>query len=121
MLFAQAALLGCDFFDSASYAKFAEKGRMLLTSGTVHLKDLSELPCECPICSNTTTEELKALPKDEKDLALMRHNLYVSAAEMRRVRQAIADGKLFELAALRARSHPALLEALQVMTENMDQ
>ncbi|MHA1613451.1 MAG: tRNA guanosine(15) transglycosylase TgtA [Candidatus Thorarchaeota archaeon] len=121
MLFAQAALLGCDFFDSASYAKFAEKGRMLLTTGTVHLKDLSELPCECPICSNTTAEEFKALPKEEKDLALMRHNLYVSAAEMRRVRQAIADGKLFELAALRARSHPALLEALQVMTENMDQ
>lgn len=121
MLFAQAALLGCDFFDSASYAKFAEKGRMLLTTGTVHLKDLSELPCECPICSNTTADELKALPKDEKDLALMRHNLCVSAAEMRRVRQAIADGKLFELAALRARSHPALLEALQVMTENMDQ
>jgi len=125
MLFAQAALLGCDFFDSASYAKFAyakfaEKGRMLLTSGTVHLKNLTELPCECPICSNTTAEELKALPKDEKDLALMSHNLYVSAAEMRRVRQAIADGKLFELAALRARSHPALLEALQVMTENMD-
>ncbi|TFG96715.1 tRNA guanosine(15) transglycosylase TgtA, partial [Candidatus Thorarchaeota archaeon] len=121
MLFAQAALLGCDFFDSASYAKFAEKGRMLLTTGTVHLNELTELPCECPICSKTTPEELMALPKDEKDLALMCHNLYVSAAEMRRVRQAIADGKLFELAALRARSHPALLEALQVMSKNMDQ
>ena len=121
MLFAQAALLGCDFFDSASYAKFAEKGRMLLTSGTVHLKDLTELPCECPVCSSTTASEMQSLPQEEKALALMRHNLYVSAAEMRRVRQAIADGKLFELAALRARSHPALLEALHVMTENMDQ
>jgi len=121
MLFAQAALLGCDFFDSASYAKFAEKGRMLLTSGTVHLKDLTELPCECPVCSSTTASEMQGLPQEEKSLALMRHNLYVSAAEMRRVRQAIADGKLFELAALRARSHPALLEALQVMSENMDQ
>ncbi|MHA1136679.1 MAG: tRNA guanosine(15) transglycosylase TgtA [Candidatus Thorarchaeota archaeon] len=121
MLFAQAALLGCDFFDSASYAKFAEKGRMLLTTGTVHLKDLTELPCECPVCSNTTASEMQNLPNEEKALALMRHNLYVSAAEMRRVRQAIADGKLFELAALRARSHPALLEALQVMAENMDQ
>ncbi|MGY5878772.1 MAG: tRNA guanosine(15) transglycosylase TgtA [Candidatus Thorarchaeota archaeon] len=121
MLFAQAALLGCDFFDSASYAKFAEKGRMLLTSGTVHLKDLTELPCECPVCSGTTANEMQSLPQEEKALALMRHNLYVSAAEMRRVRQAIADGKLFELAALRARSHPALLEALHVMTENMDQ
>ncbi len=121
MLFAQAALLGCDFFDSASYAKFADKGRMLLTTGTVHLKDLAELPCECPVCSSTTASEMQGLPNEEKALALMRHNLYVSAAEMRRVRQAIADGKLFELAALRARSHPALLEALQLMTENMDQ
>ena len=121
MLFAQAALLGCDFFDSASYAKFAEKGRMLLTTGTVHLKDLTELPCECPVCSSTTASEMQNLPVEEKSLALMRHNLYVSAAEMRRVRQAITEGKLFELAAQRARSHPALLEALQVMTERMDQ
>jgi 7-cyano-7-deazaguanine tRNA-ribosyltransferase len=121
MLFAQASLLGCDFFDSASYAKFAEKGRMLLTSGTVHLKDLSELPCDCPVCSSTTASEMQSLPVEEKALALMRHNLYVSVAEMRRVRQAITDGKLFELAAIRARSHPALLEAFQVMTENMNQ
>ena len=121
MLFAQAALLGCDFFDSASYAKFAEKGRMLLTTGTAHLEDLTELPCECPVCSNTTASEMQNLPNEEKALALMRHNLYVSAAEMRRIRQAIADGKLFELAAQRARSHPSLLEALQVMTENMEQ
>ena len=121
MLFAQAALLGCDFFDSASYAKFADSGRMLLTTGTVHLKDLTELPCECPVCSNTTASELQSLSEDEKSLALMRHNLYVSAAEMRRVRQAIAEGKLFELAAQRARNHPALLKALHVMVENMDQ
>ena len=121
MLFAQAALLGCDFFDSASYAKFADSGRMLLTTGTVHLKDLTELPCECPVCSNTTASDLQSLPDTEKALALMRHNLYVSAAEMRRVRQAIAEGKLFELVSQRARNHPALLEALQVMVENMGQ
>jgi 7-cyano-7-deazaguanine tRNA-ribosyltransferase len=120
MLFAQAALLGCDLFDSASYAKFAESGRMLLTSGTVHLEGLSELPCECPICSTTTADDLIALPKEERDAALMRHNLYVSAAEIRRVRQAISDNKLFELAALRARSHPALLEAFQTMLEDME-
>lgn len=120
MFFAQAAYLGCDFFDSASYAKFADSGRMLLTSGTVHLEALAELPCECPVCSQTTAEELKALPKAEQALALMKHNLYVSAAEMRRVRQAISEGKLFELVALRARGHPSLLEALQVMTTQME-
>ncbi|MHA2086396.1 MAG: tRNA-guanine transglycosylase, partial [Candidatus Thorarchaeota archaeon] len=79
MLFAQAALLGCDFFDSASYVKFAESGRMLLPDGTVHLKDLKELPCECPVCSQTTAEALKKLGTSEKETELMKHNLYVSA------------------------------------------
>jgi len=121
MLFAQAAYLGCDLFDSASYAKFADSGRMLLNSGTVHLEELSELPCDCPVCSDTTVDDLKSLPKAEKSLALMKHNLYVSAGEMKRVRQAIVEGKLFELVALRARSHPTLLEALHTMTVNMEQ
>ncbi|MHA2207985.1 MAG: tRNA guanosine(15) transglycosylase TgtA [Candidatus Thorarchaeota archaeon] len=117
MFFAQAALLGCDLFDSASYAKFAEKGRMLLPSGTVHLKDLTELPCSCPICSATSANALKSEKKEKQELQLMKHNLYVSSAEMRMVRQAISEGKLFELAAYRARGHPTLYEALQVMSE----
>ncbi|MHA2287038.1 MAG: tRNA guanosine(15) transglycosylase TgtA, partial [Candidatus Thorarchaeota archaeon] len=121
MLFAQAALLGCDFFDSASYVKFAESGRMLLPDGTVHLKDLKELPCECPVCSQTTAEALNKLGESEKETKLMKHNLYVSAAEIRRVRQAITDQKLFELAAIRARGHPRLYEALQRYLDHVDQ
>ncbi|NHJ14446.1 MAG: tRNA guanosine(15) transglycosylase TgtA [Candidatus Thorarchaeota archaeon] len=117
MLFAQAALLGCDFFDSASYAKFADSGRMLFPDGTMHLQNLRELPCECPVCSSFTAEELKSMKKEERALLLMKHNLYVSVAEMRRVRQAIQDGKLFELAAYRARGHPSLMEALEVMLD----
>ncbi|MFX1561342.1 MAG: tRNA guanosine(15) transglycosylase TgtA [Promethearchaeota archaeon] len=116
MFFAQAALLGCDFFDSASYAKFAETGRMLLPSGTVHLNDLTELPCSCPICSTTSADALKSEGEEERELLLMKHNLYVSSGEMRRVRQAISEGSLFELAAYRARGHPTLYEALQVMS-----
>jgi 7-cyano-7-deazaguanine tRNA-ribosyltransferase len=121
VFFSIAALLGCDFFDSASYAKFAEAGRMLLPSGTAHLEQLRELPCECPVCSSTTVEDLKGRSKDEQDLALMKHNLYITAAEMRRVRNAISEGKLFELASARARSHPALYEALQVLMDSYDQ
>ncbi len=120
MFFAQAALLGCDFFDSASYAKFAESGRMLLSNGTVHLDQLTELPCDCPVCSNISAEDLKSLEKAERELQLMKHNLYVTSAEIRRIRQAISDGKLFELAAIRARSHPTLLEAFEAMM-NYDQ
>jgi 7-cyano-7-deazaguanine tRNA-ribosyltransferase len=120
MFFAQAVLLGCDFFDSASYAKFAEAGRMLLPTGTVHLKNLRELPCNCPVCSTSTAEDLQSLSDDEKTIELMKHNLYVSTAEMRRVRQAIIDGKLYELAAIRARSHPTLIEAFRAMIGHMD-
>jgi 7-cyano-7-deazaguanine tRNA-ribosyltransferase len=121
MFFAQAAYLGCDFFDSASYAKFAEAGRLLLPTGTVHLEQLSELPCSCPVCSSTSASELKSLPKAARDLELMKHNLYVSAGEMRTVRNAITDGKLFELVAQRARNHPSLLDALHAMTEYSEQ
>ncbi|MFX1369007.1 MAG: tRNA guanosine(15) transglycosylase TgtA, partial [Promethearchaeota archaeon] len=118
MFFAQASLLGCDFFDSASYAKFAESDRMLMPSGTLHLENLRELPCDCPVCSSMDADDLKA--SKEKTLLLMKHNLYVSSAEMRRVRQAIGEGKLFEYTALRARSHPALLEAFEVMINHYE-
>ncbi len=121
MLFAQAALLGCDLFDSASYAKFAESGRMLFPTGTMHLDQLEELPCECPICSTTDVKELLKLDKPDRDLSLMSHNLHASAAEMRRVRQAIRDGKLFELAAARSVGHPTLLEAFSTMMRNSEQ
>jgi 7-cyano-7-deazaguanine tRNA-ribosyltransferase len=120
MFFAIAAALGCDFFDSASYAKFAESGRMLLTTGTVHLKDLRELPCDCPVCSRTTVDDLLNLEKDARELELMKHNLFVSAAEMRRVRQAIVDGKLLELAGIRARNHPALYDAFVALLQNYE-
>ncbi|MFX0045931.1 MAG: tRNA guanosine(15) transglycosylase TgtA, partial [Candidatus Hermodarchaeota archaeon] len=121
MFFAQAAFLGCDFFDSASYAKFAESDRMLLPTGTVHLQNLNELPCECPVCASTSADEMKDAKQGEREHLLMKHNLYVSAAEMRRVRQAIQEGKLFELTAHRARAHPALQEALDTMLELYDQ
>jgi 7-cyano-7-deazaguanine tRNA-ribosyltransferase len=115
MFMAIAALAGCDFFDSASYAKFADAGRILLPTGTAHLENLRELPCDCPICSGMTADDLKQLPEKERVTSLMRHNLYVTASEMRRIRQSIVDGKLIELASARARSHPSLQEALQVI------
>jgi 7-cyano-7-deazaguanine tRNA-ribosyltransferase len=115
--FAQAALIGCDLFDSASYAKFAEANRMMLPSGTVHLKDLEQSPCNCPVCSKYSPEQISSQSKSRRELLLMEHNLWVSIAEIRRVRQAISEGKLFELAAYRARGHPSLYEAFQVVLD----
>jgi len=108
MIFGLAALLGCDLFDSASYHKYARDGRLLFADGTRHVEDLVEIPCECPACSAAKLTDLKT---DERLRA--EHNLYASFAELRRVRQAIADGRLWEHVERRCRAHPALLEALR--------
>jgi 7-cyano-7-deazaguanine tRNA-ribosyltransferase len=112
-MFALAALLGCDFFDSSSYAKYAKDGRMMYEDGTRHLADLGENPCACEICSRHTPKELRGLPEKDRERALGIHNLAVSFAEIRRVREAIRAGRLWELATARCKTHPSLMDGLR--------
>ena len=111
MLFSLAVLMGCDMFDSSAYAKFAKEGRMLFPDGTRFLKEMHELPCHCPVCSGHTAGELRDDTEAEKKLAL--HNLYATFSELRAVRQAIHEGRIWELAETRCRHHPNLLEGLK--------
>jgi 7-cyano-7-deazaguanine tRNA-ribosyltransferase len=111
MMFALAAALGCDLFDSAAYALYAKAGRYITTSGTSHLADLSYLPCSCPVCMGHTAEELRNAP--DKTELLARHNLYVTFMEIRAVKQAIREGNLLELVERRGRTHPSMLQALK--------
>ena len=107
-MFALAAAMGCDVFDSAAYALYAREGRYMTTSGSLKLNELQELPCACQVCRTHTVEELKKSPDRERLLAM--HNLSVSLAEIARIRQAIIDGTLWEVVDERCRSHPRLLE-----------
>jgi 7-cyano-7-deazaguanine tRNA-ribosyltransferase len=115
LVFPLAALLGCDLFDSASYAKYARAGRMLFPEGTRRASEVGESPCLCPVCREhpmseiATTEALRA-----------RHNLHVCFAAIREVRRAIAHGDLWELVERRARSHPELLLALRELRRHND-
>ena len=113
MIFALCAAMGCDLFDSAAYILYAEDDRLLSTRGTYRLEDLNEMPCSCEVCSKYTPEELRALPKEERVQLIAQHNLNVSFAELRTVRQAIYDGTLMELVEERCRAHPALLNAVR--------
>lgn len=110
MMFALAAAMGCDFFDSAAYAIYARDDRYMTVRGTEHLEDLSTLPCSCQVCTEHSAEELRSKPEQERTELLAAHNLFVSFAEMRRIRQAIDAGNLLELVETRARSHPAMLD-----------
>ncbi len=111
MMFALAVALGCDLFDSASYALYAKEGRYMTVRGTYHLDNLQYLPCSCPVCSSIGAEELKK--SDKKEELLARHNLYATFAEMRDVKQAIKEGSLWELVEQRCRAHPRLLDGLK--------
>ena len=113
MVFAFAALMGVDLFDSSSYHKFARRGALLFPEGTVPLESIREPLCGCRLCAEHPLEELHALPPEERERHLARHNLWMCATEVARVRQAIRDGTLWELAERRAAAHPALLAGLK--------
>ncbi len=116
MVFSLAVAMGCDLFDSAAYALYAEGGRYLTVNGTKRLEELEYLPCSCPVCSKHGTG-LKELPAEEKTKELARHNLYVSMQEIDTIKQAIRENTLWELVNVRCRSHPELYKALGKLLE----
>lgn len=113
MMFSLAVALGCDLFDSASYALYAKEGRYMTVRGTYNLEKLDYLPCSCPICTSHDAGEL--IKSDNREEMLARHNLYVTFGEMREVKQAIREGSLWELVEQRCRAHPRLLNGLKRM------
>ena len=120
MLFALAVSMGCDLFDSAAYILYAEDDRLLSTEGTYKLENLQEMPCSCSVCTDYTPSELMGMDREERRNLIAEHNLHVSFAEIRKVRQAIHDGSLMELVEERCRVHPRLLEGYRRMSEYMD-
>lgn len=113
MMFSLAVALGCDLFDSASYALYAKDGRYMTVRGTYHVDNLHYLPCSCPVCSSHDVNEMQK--SDNREELLARHNLYVTFGEMREVKQAIKEGSLWELVEQRCRAHPQLLNGLKRM------
>ncbi|MDD2754456.1 MAG: tRNA guanosine(15) transglycosylase TgtA [Methanothrix sp.] len=111
MIFALAAAMGCDLFDSAAYALYARQDRYLTAHGTGKLEEMSYLPCCCPVCQDHTLKELMESP--QKTRLLARHNLYVSLAEMKQVKESIREGSLWDLLETRCRSHPRMLDGLK--------
>lgn len=113
MIFALCVAMGCDLFDSAAYILYAEDDRLLTTRGTYKLENLQEMPCSCEVCTRYTPDDLRAMPKKQRRDLIAQHNLHVSFAELRLIRQAIYEGSLMELVEERCRAHPALLDAVR--------
>lgn len=109
IFFSIAVALGCDLFDSAAYALYAKDDRYLTPFGTKKISELQYLPCSCPICSEHSLEELLKMEREEREILIGEHNLWISFEEIRKIKQSIKENTLFEFVEKRIRSHPALL------------
>ena len=120
MMFSLAVALGCDLFDSASYALYAKDDRYLTTMGTSRMEDLSYLPCSCPVCHGRSVEDLKEMTKGERERLLAEHNLHACMTEINTIKQAIVEGSLWDLVERRSRGHPSMTAALKRLTNYKD-
>ncbi len=112
-MFALATSLGCDLFDSAAYAIYSRDDRYMTEYGTTKLGQLEYFPCSCQVCVKNDPQSVAEMPKAERQETIARHNLYASLSEMRRIKQAITEGRLWEHLEMRAHGHPSLLQALK--------
>ena len=119
-MFSLAVTLGCDLFDSAAYALYARENRYMTENGTWRLEEMDYFPCCCPRCSAETPRGLEKKPKKEREVFLAEHNLYVCQAELKRIKQAIRNGRLWEHTEMRVHGHPALLSALKRLRSHSD-
>ncbi|MCS7099574.1 MAG: tRNA guanosine(15) transglycosylase TgtA, partial [Sulfolobales archaeon] len=106
-----AVAMGIDSFDSASYILYARDDRYMTEYGTFKLDVLSYLPCSCPVCGRFEPRDLLDMSKSERTRLLAEHNLSVIAKSVREVKEAIKEGRLWELLERLARSHPAARDA----------
>ena len=119
-MFALAVALGCDLFDSAAYALYARENRYMTAEGTWRLNEMDYFPCSCPRCSAETPRGLEKKSPKEREVFLAEHNLYVCLAELKSIKQAIRDGRLWEHTEMRVHAHPALLSALKHLRNHAD-
>jgi 7-cyano-7-deazaguanine tRNA-ribosyltransferase len=120
IMFSLAVALGCDLFDSAAYALYARENRYMTENGTWRLNELDYFPCQCPKCTSETPKEVAEKTQKEREEFLIEHNLYVCIAEIKRIKQAIRDGRLWEHVEMRAHAHPALYTALKKLKNYED-
>lgn len=117
---ALAVALGCDTFDSASYILFARNGRYMGKTGVTSISTMEFLPCSCQVCAGMTVKDLLELNHKDRTKQLAIHNLYMLREEVEACKEAIAEGRLWDLVEERSMVHPRLREAFVELIRNRD-
>jgi len=96
--------LTIDLFDSLSLIEKARKGVFLFSEGE-YTFDEKEIPCHCPACV-----------KEEKSFEhVLFHNYYALFDELKKVKNAIMEGKIREFVEKRVCNTPNLLSFLAIL------
>lgn len=112
--------LGCDTFDSASYILFARGGRYMTHGGVLTLESMKYLPCSCEVCAKTTAGELQDLDQKERTRRLAVHNLLMLREEVEACKEAIVEGRLWDLVEEKSMTHPRLREAFVELSKHSE-
>ena len=80
---------------------------------TLHIEDMEELPCPCPVCSGNDAKDLRSMSASLRTAAISRHNLWVLGSIMASIRTAIREGTLWELVERSGATNPSMASALR--------
>ena len=117
---ALAVALGCDTFDSASYTLFARNGRYMSHGGVLSLEMMKYLPCSCPVCARTSMKDLREVDERERAKLVATHNLYILREEVEACKEAISEGRLWDLVQEKSMAHPRLRDAFVELSKHRD-
>lgn len=112
--------MGCDIFDSASYALYAKDERYITSSRTIKFSRLRYLPCNCDVCSKFEIEELRGMDREKRTQLIAEHNLSIILREINKIKQAIYEGTLWELIERKSKAHPQLYKAIKKLGKHKE-
>ncbi len=92
--------LGIDLFDSSSAIVAARDNIMFFSDGEYKKEELTELPCNCPICCKK--EKSSELSFEE----ILSHNYYMFFNELKQVRNMIKTGNLRNYVEKKVQANP---------------
>lgn len=109
--------LGIDIVDDIVPTIRAYDDVYMMPEGELHLRELSQLPCLCPVCSSTTGDALLEMDARSRGELFAQHNANRLEEEMRMVMKHIRAGSLRESVEGKCRSSPWLTALLRLMDQ----
>ena len=105
--------MGIDLFDTHSAIIAARNKNMFFADGEYNLKDLIELPCNCPICNN-----IKKKPSELSFDEILIHNYYMLFNELKQIRNIIKTGDIRNYVEKKAKLNPLYTTILRNLDIN---